>query len=114
MANMASLFTWDEPTRPVDNLDEEEPPEGPWLAYAKVRIPLFWLALFDPSSVTTAINQGDDPEFEPEEFPYLVAEMDEALERARGRRQLIGAAIGSGYEALYQTWLGYLEAHRGR
>jgi hypothetical protein len=112
MANRTYLFTREHGRSVQGETDVET------LCDASYSIPLFWLSLFDVSSIITSIEHRDpseerDPEDDYDfEYPYLVAPMEKALNRSRLRWPAMAGVIGEEHAALFNSWIGFLESHR--
>ncbi|MFN3652807.1 MAG: hypothetical protein ACK47B_24780 [Armatimonadota bacterium] len=111
MSAYTILLGWDLPTQPPRGGEEARE-----IAYGSHGIPAFWMTLFDPASIVTAVEavEDEDGHDEPEEYPYLVTDAAAALERSRKRWPSLAQAIGQEYAALFQSWHQHLSANGSR
>jgi hypothetical protein len=108
MANRTYLFRADLCPCSIDGA-----PKGQVLCAASYSIPVFWLMLFDISSIveTQAMEEG---RVEPNRYPCMVALAQEAIRLAQSRWPAVQIAIGPAYEPLFRMFCEFIRTTPGK
>lgn len=102
MANRTFLISTDVASKPIDGQDRIE-----IQCAASYMIPAFWYMLFDRSSVITA--NADTEDGGKVDYPYLSRRATEAIAAAKARWPSFRQSLGTQYENLFETWMGFVE-----
>jgi hypothetical protein len=107
MANRTFLIRT--PAKSIAQLDPLTWRNEDYLATAASIIPVFWIGLFDASSIVT--REIRDEHGKPFQYPVLLEDTHTAVERAARRASPLFAVISATHRDLYRKFLNYVSVN---